>query len=44
MDRTTADYMGMLATAINSLALQHILEKEGLTTRVQTALELNRVA
>ena len=44
MDRTTADYMGMLATAINSLALQHFLEKEGLTTRVQTALELNRVA
>ena len=44
MDRTTADYMGMLATAINSLALQHFLEKEGLTTRFQTALELNRVA
>ena len=44
MDRTTADYMGMLATAINSLALQHFLENEGLTTRVQTALELNRVA
>ena len=44
MDRTTADYMGMLATAINSLALQHFLEKEGLATRVQTALELNRVA
>ena len=44
MDRTTADYMGMLATAINSLALQHFLEKEGLTTRVQTELELNRVA
>ena len=44
MDRTTADYMGMLATAINSLALQHFLEKEGLATRVQSALELNRVA
>ena len=44
MDRTTADYMGMLATAINSIALQHFLEKEGLTTRVQSALELNRVA
>ena len=44
MDRTTADYMGMLATAINSLALQHFLEKEGLPTRVQSALELNRVA
>ena len=44
MDRTTADYMGMLATAINSIALQHFLEKEGLTTRVQSALELNRFA
>ena len=44
MDRTTADYMGMLATAINSLALQHFLEREGLATRVQSALELNRVA
>ena len=44
MDRTTADYMGMLATAINSLALQHFLEKEGSITRVMSALELNRVA
>ena len=44
MDRTTADYMGMLATAINSIALQHYLEKHGLVTRVQSALELNRVA
>ena len=44
MDRTTADYMGMLATAINSMALQHFLEKHGLVTRVQSALELNRVA
>ena len=44
MDRTTADYMGMLATAINSIALQHFLEKHGLVTRVQSALELNRVA
>ena len=44
MDRANADYMGMLATAINSIALQHFLEKEGLTTRVQSALELNRVA
>ena len=43
-DRTTADYMGMLATAINSIALQHFLEKHGLVTRVQSALELNRVA
>ena len=44
MDRTTADYMGMLATAIISIALQHFLEKHGLVTRVQSALELNRVA
>ena len=44
MDSTTADYMGMLATAINSIALQHFLEKHGLVTRVQSALELNRVA
>ena len=44
MDRTTADYMGMLATAINALALQHFLEREELATRVQSALELNRVA
>ena len=44
MDRTTADYMGMLATAINSIALQHFLEKHSLVTRVQSALELNRVA
>ena len=44
MDRTTADYMGMLATAINSLALQHFLEKEGSVIRVMSALELNRVA
>ena len=36
--------MGMLATAINSLALQHFLEKEGSITRVMSALELNRVA
>ena len=43
-DRVQGDYMGMLATAINSLALQHFLEKEGLPTRVQSALELNRVA
>tara|TARA_B100000925_G_scaffold98008_1_gene71561 strand:- start:1049 stop:1768 length:720 start_codon:yes stop_codon:yes gene_type:complete len=44
MDRTTADYMGMLATAINSIALQHFLEKNNQVTRVQSALELNRVA
>ena len=44
MDRTTADYNGMLATAINSLALQHFLEKRRLYSRVMSALELNRVA
>jgi uridylate kinase len=44
MDRTTADHMGMLATVINALALQDALEKEGLPTRVQTALTITRVA
>ncbi len=44
MDRSTADYMGMLATVINALALQDSLEKEGLSTRVQTALEIKQVA
>ena len=44
MDRTTADYMGMLATVINALALQDSLEKEGLNTRVQTAIEMRTVA
>ena len=44
MDRTTADHMGMLATVINSLALQDAFEKEGLPTRVMTALEIARVA
>ncbi len=44
MDRSTADYMGMLATVINALALQDYLEKHGLTTRVQTALEIKQVA
>ena len=44
MDRTSADHMGMLATVINSLALQDALEKQGIETRVQTAiLERNRV-
>lgn len=43
-DRTTADYMGMLATVINALALQAVLENMGLPTRVQSALGLDRVA
>ena len=44
MDRTTADHMGMLATVINSLALQDALEDRKIPTRVQTALEMPRVA
>lgn len=44
MDRTTADHMGMLATVINALALQDALEQEGVPTRVQTALTIQRVA
>lgn len=44
MDRTSADYMGMLASVINSLALQDALEKQGLVTRVQTALDIRSVA
>ena len=44
MDRSTADYMGMLATVINSLALQDSLERIGVITRVQTALEIKQVA
>jgi uridylate kinase len=44
MDRTTADYMGMLATVINALALQDALEKQGVYTRVQSAIEMNQVA
>ncbi|MBM3268289.1 MAG: UMP kinase [Candidatus Sericytochromatia bacterium] len=44
MDRSTADYMGMLATVMNSLALQDGLEKEGVKTRVQSALAMNQVA
>ncbi len=44
MDRTTADYMGMLATVINGLALQDALEHEGVYTRVQTAIEMKNVA
>jgi uridylate kinase len=44
MDRTTADYMGMLATVINSLALLSALEHLGVTTRVQTAIEMREIA
>lgn len=44
MDRTTADYMGMLATCINALALQDSLESIGINTRVQTAIEMREVA
>ena len=43
MDRTGADYMGMLATVINGLALQHALEKRGLFTRLMSAIEMERV-
>lgn len=44
MDRTTADYMGMLATSINALALQDSLESLGVHTRVQTAIEMKEIA
>lgn len=44
MDRATADYMGMLATVMNSLALQSALEKIGVPTRVQTSIEMQQVA
>jgi uridylate kinase len=44
MDRSTADYMGMMATIINGMALQEALEKAGVQTRVQTALEVKNVA
>ncbi len=44
MDRTTADYMGMLATVINGLALKGALEEAGVQTRVQTAIEMQNVA
>ena len=44
MDRTSADYMGMLATIINSLALQSILEQRGIPTRIQTAIEMKEIA
>ena len=44
MDRTTADYMGMMATCINALALQDSLENMGVMTRVQTAIEMREIA
>ena len=44
MDRATADYMGMLATIINALALQDALEQQGVVTRVVTAIEMRSVA
>ena len=44
IDRVSADYMGMLATAMNALALQNILEKEDLSTRVMSAIELSQLA
>ena len=44
MERASADHMGMLATVINSLALQDALEKNGLETRVQTAISMHEVA
>lgn len=44
MDRVSADHMGMLATVINAIALQDALEKEGIPTRVMTAIEMHQVA
>src|SRR5947209_9354259 len=44
VDRTRGDYMGMLGTVINCLALQDFLEKEGIETRVQTAITMGQVA
>ncbi len=44
MERTTSDYMGMLATTINALALQEALEAKGVQTRVQTAIEMKEIA
>ena len=44
MDRVSADYMGMLATIINSLALQDLLEKKGVDTRVLTAIRMEQIA
>ncbi|MCK5351137.1 UMP kinase [bacterium] len=44
IERTTGDYMGMVATVINALALQSVLEKEGVPTRVQSAISMSQVA
>ena len=44
MERTRADHMGMLATVINALAIADILEQKGVPVRVQTAIEMNRIA
>lgn len=44
MDRSTADHMGMIATVVNALGLRDALEQVGVTTRVQTAIEMNKVA
>jgi len=44
MDRSVADYMGMLATILNGLALQDTLEKQGVNTRVLTAIEMHQIA
>lgn len=44
MDRATADYMGMLATIFNAMALQDALERLNITTRLQTAIEMKQIA
>jgi uridylate kinase len=44
MERATADYMGMIATVMNALALQDALERQGVVTRIQTAIEMRAVA
>ncbi len=44
MERASADYMGMLATILNALALQNALEKKGVMTRVQSAIEMRQLA
>ncbi len=44
IDRATGDYMGMIATVINALALQSAFEKQGIATRVQSAIEMSKVA
>lgn len=44
MERTTADYMGMLATTLNALALQEMIESKGVQTRVMTAIEMKQIA